>query len=457
MAEDGAERSDGQPSALDPACERGDVVLRPDAAECLSDTGSETLAVRGAEPAPATSAHLRGLVELASKIGALSRKRLAELARGRSLSADSETLLQELTLEVVEKITKVGLQSERLFELIEEIEREHHRVQQIEQALQGIEGLPGISDDRHNRAISDECLGGVAAARIHVGAAPARRGQDYVRALLNERSALEQRVGLPAEEFQAAAGEIGRARRELKSAREAMMRAHLRLVIAIARTYRNRTSLDLLDLIQEGNLGLMHAVEKFDYRRGVKVSTYAVWWIRQSIRQAIADQGRTIRIPVHMTDILRKVSRERRKLLQKEGRDPTPLEIAARTGLPVARVEQALGTPPEPASLDTPIGDDEDATLADLIKAPNAVDPHKVAEASALRGLVCEALAELTPREQCILSMRFGIGANTDHTLEEIGKTFGLTRERIRQIEAKALNKLRDSARARKLESFVEG
>jgi RNA polymerase primary sigma factor len=171
----------------------------------------------------------------------------------------------------------------------------------------------------------------------------------------------------------------------------------------------------------------------------------------------IADQGRTIRIPVHMTEIANKVSRERRKFLQKEGRNPAPQEIASRTGLPVARVEQALGMVPEPASLDMPIGDDQDATLADLIKAPDAIDPHKAAEASALRGLVREALAELTQREQSILCMRLGIGASADHTLEEIGKAFGVTRERIRQIEAKALNKLRDAARARKLATFVEG
>jgi RNA polymerase primary sigma factor len=201
----------------------------------------------------------------------------------------------------------------------------------------------------------------------------------------------------------------------------------------------------------------MRALEKFDYRRGVKVSTYAVWWIRQSIARAIADQDRTIRIPVHMTEIAHKVSRERRKLLQKEGRDPAPQEIAARTRIPIARVEQALGIPQEPASLDTPIGDEQDATLADLIKAPDAIDPHKAAEASALRRLIREALAELTQREQSILRMRFGIGANADHTLEEIGKAFGVTRERIRQIEAKALNKLRDSARARELATFVEG
>jgi RNA polymerase primary sigma factor len=203
-------------------------------------------------------------------------------------------------------------------------------------------------------------------------------------------------------------------------------------------------------------LGLMRAIEKYDYRRGVKISTYAVWWIRQSIARAIADQARTIRIPVHMTENAAKVLRERRRLYQKEGRDPRPAEIAARMGVPLAQVERVLSMVQEPTSLDTPVGEDGDATLGDLIKAPDAVDPHAVAEASALQKIVGEALADLTPREQRILRMRFGIGDTADHTLEEIGKEFGVTRERIRQIEAKALEKLRQPARARKLATFVD-
>ena len=463
MAEAGAERSDDQPSAREPAYERGGLVLRPEALDSLAEnTNPATLADRGATPAPAVAACFHFIAELASEIGALSRKRLGELARGRSLRAADETRLQELTLKVVEKMAGLALQSERLSELVGEIEREQHRLQLTEQELREIDGWRSINrNDWHSRGTGDERdverLGDVAALSIEGNERTARRSPDHVGDLLSELSAIEHRVGLPPPEFRAAVSEIGKARRELKSAREAMMRAHLRLVISIAKAYRRKTSLDLLDLVQEGNMGLMRAVEKFDYRRGVKVSTYAVWWIRQAIARAIADQGRTIRIPVHMTEIANKVSRERRKLLQKEGRDPAPQEIAARTGVPVARVELTLGMAPEPASLDVPIGDDKDATLADLIKAPDAIDPHEAAEASALRGLVREALAELTQREQSILRMRFGIGTNADHTLEEIGKAFGVTRERIRQIEAKALNKLRDSARARKLATFVEG
>jgi len=204
-------------------------------------------------------------------------------------------------------------------------------------------------------------------------------------------------------------------------------------------------------------MGLMRAVEKFDYRRGVKVSTYAVWWIRQSIARAIADQGRTIRIPVHVTETATKVLHARRKLYQREGREPRPGEIAAHCGVPIARVEQILSMVQQPTSLDAPVGEDGDATLGDLIEATDVIDPQVAAEASALRRVLAEALAELTPREQHILRKRFGIDGAADQTLAEIGEELGVTRERIRQIEAKALKKLRHPRRAAKLAAFADG
>jgi RNA polymerase primary sigma factor len=270
-----------------------------------------------------------------------------------------------------------------------------------------------------------------------------------------ELSALAQRVGLPIEEFRAVAAQVRQAQRDVEKAREEVVRAHLPLVVSIAKRYRGKSSLDLLDLIQEGNLGLMHAVEKYDYRRGVKVSTYAMWWIRQAITRAIVDQGRLIRVPVHMTERVTKVLRERRKLSQKLGRNPQADEIAASVAMPTAQVERAMSLVREPISLDIPIGEDGDATLGDLIEAQDAPNPHAVAEASALAQSVAEALSALTEREQGILRMRFGLGGTAEHTLEEVGKIFGVTRERTRQIEASALRKLRHPARARKLKTFA--
>jgi RNA polymerase primary sigma factor len=227
-------------------------------------------------------------------------------------------------------------------------------------------------------------------------------------------------------------------------------------VVAIAKKYRGQSSLDLLDMIQEGNLGLMHAVEKFDYRRGFKLSTYAMWWIRQSITRAMADQGRMIRIPVHMTETVRKVKRERHKLHQELGREPGSEELASRSGIPLCQVERAIAIVQEPTSLDLPVGEDVDATLGDLIEAPDSADPHAAAEATDLRRVLVEALAKLTPREQAVLRMRFGLDDVNDKTLKDIGEMFDVTRERIRQIEAKALQKLRHPALARKLAAFAE-
>src|SRR5262245_36479725 len=407
------------------------------------------------------AACLDGLSALAHEIASASRKRVTAVSRGRELSKRARAQLERLVTDFARGMDGLWLNPDRISDLLAELERERETLRALEQELLQLAGRCGIARrELLGRLIGHELdpdwLGQACVVDGPGWKLFAQQHSDRLNALRKEFVALAQRVGLPIADFRLALAEVGRARRALAAAREEMVRAHLRLVISIAKKYRRNASLDLLDLIQEGNMGLMHAVEKFNHRHGVKVSTYAVWWIRQSITRAIADQSRLIRIPVHMTETATKVLRERRKLYQRHGREALPSDIAARVAGPVARVEQVLSMVQEPTSLDLPIGEDGDATLGDLIKAPNAVDPHAAAEASALTEFVAEALAELTPREQRILSMRFGIGGAGEHTLEEVGKVFGVTRERIRQIEAKALAKLRQPKRARKLVTFAE-
>jgi RNA polymerase primary sigma factor len=406
-------------------------------------------------------ARLEGLSELADDIAALSKKRMAALGRGRELPKAGRARLHELLSKFSGEVAGLRLHAHLVADLVADLEQEQRTLAQTERELLRLAQQCGIARqdmlDRHTgRELESGWLDEAAALPAPGWRAFARQHGERVAQLRGELAAIARRVGLPIAEFRNRAAEVSKARRDVMRGRDEMVKAHLPLVVAIAKKYRRNSPMDFLDLIQEGNMGLMHAVEKFDYRRGVKVSTYAVWWIRQSIARALADQSRTIRIPVHMTEVAARVLRERRKLYQKQGREPVADEIARRSGVSAGRIEQVLSMVQQPTSLDLPVGEDGDATLGDLIAAPNTIDPHAAAEASALREFVVEAISGLSPREERILRMRFGIGGMTEHTLEEVGQTFGVTRERIRQIEATALKKLRHPTRARKLATFVE-